>query len=96
MRLHGRQSSIDSHFRIQRVKDGLNEQNVHPTLYQRIHLFVVSIKQLVVGELAQGRIAHVGRHRASLVRRTDGACHKAGMVWRTEFVSTSSGDAGTL
>ena len=40
--LHHPQGGIDGHLGIQTVEDGLNQQGIHPTLYQRVNFFVVS------------------------------------------------------
>ena len=76
-RLHG---GVDGHLGIERVEDGLNQQQVYPTLYQSFRLLYVGSKQLVVGQFAIGGIVHVGRHGASLVRRTYGSRHEAGLL----------------
>ena len=57
---HGLHSGVDGHLGIERVEDGLNQQQVYPTLYQAFHLLYVGDKQLVVGQFTIGRIVHVG------------------------------------
>ena len=47
---------IDSYLRVERVEDGLDEDDIHPTLYQTFHLLEIGVVEFVVGQLAAGRV----------------------------------------
>ena len=55
--LHG---CIDSHLRIQGIEDRLYQQDIHTTLDQCTHLFLVGTEQLIIGQLSCGRVTHIG------------------------------------
>ena len=84
--LHSRHSGVDGTLRVQRVKDSLDEQGIYPTLDEGVHLLYVGTEELVVGQVAKCRIADVGRHRASLVRRSYGAGYKAWLLLSGKLV----------
>ena len=50
------------------------------TFEQCFHLLTVGIGQFIVAQGTKSRIVHIGTHRAGLVRRSYGACHKTGFV----------------
>ena len=88
---HGLHRRIDGHLCIQRIENRFYQQGIHPTLYQRVSLFVVGLIQLVVAHVAQSGIAHVRRHRTGLIRRPYRTCHKTRFVCCSEFVGTPTG-----
>ena len=55
---------------VQRVKHGLDEHSVRPTLFQSLNLLQVVLVERGIVQLACGRIAYVRTHRAGLVRRS--------------------------
>ena len=92
---HHRRGSIDGTLGVQRIKDGLNKQSIHPTLNESIHLFHISIKQLTIRQIATGGITDVRRHRARFVCRTDTTGHKARLVICRELIGSLTRQLGT-
>ena len=89
--LHRTHRSIDGTLGIERIEDRLYQQGIHPTLDQTVHLFLVSLEQLIVGQFPGSRVTHVGRHRQRLVRRSDAACHKPRFLRRGVFIGQPTG-----
>ena len=88
---HHLMGSIDGHLGIQRVEDGLDEQHVHTAFHQRLYLFVIGGKELVVGQFAGCGIADVTTHRTSLVRGSHGAADPSGMLLRSVLIGHRPG-----
>ena len=79
--------------RVQRVKHGLNEHSVRPTLFQSLNLLQIVLVESGVVQLTCGRVAHVRAHRACLVRRSHRSCHEARLLLRRVSVCRLSCDA---
>ena len=62
---------------VQRVEDGLDEQNVHAAVQQSANLFAVGPDQFIKGRSASGRVADVGADGRGFGRRPDGTGHEA-------------------
>ena len=88
--LHHVECSADGHLGVERVEDGLDEQRVDAPLHESVYLLVVCCEELVVGELAPCRVAHVGRHRAGLVCRSYRPCHISWLLQRAVGVGRLS------
>ena len=92
--LHHPHRSVDTALGVQRVEDSLNQQGIHPTLYERIHLLHIGVEQLVVGQFTSRRITHIRRHREGLVCRSDGACHKTRLFVCRKSIRLPAGNPG--
>ena len=84
-------TGIDGTFGIEGVEDGLDEESVHPTLDKSVSLFHISLKEFIVGYLTSSGVADIWRHRQSLVGRSDGTCHKTGLLISRELISHPTG-----
>ncbi len=62
---------------VERVKDGLHQEQVHAALVQRLGLVVVGAHHLVVRDAAERRVLHARGHAQRLVGGANGARHKA-------------------
>lgn len=65
---------------VERVEDGLHQQQVHAALDERLHLLLVGRDHLVKGAVAEPRVLHGGRDGQRAVRGADGAGDEAGLV----------------
>ena len=83
---------INGHFGVQRVENGLDENNVHAAFHQSLHLFVIGLEELVVGQFAGSRIADVAAHRTGLVRWSHGTAYPSRMFLRSVFVGHRTGN----
>mmetsp|Transcript_656 Transcript_656/g.1781 ORF Transcript_656/g.1781 Transcript_656/m.1781 type:complete len:563 (+) Transcript_656:3249-4937(+) len=70
--------SVQGSLGVERVKDGLHEEDVHTAIVQSSRLLIVRGRNLVKRAAAQGRVLHRGRHTQSLVGGANGACDKLG------------------
>ena len=59
---------------VERVKDGLQQQDVHSTVHQPTHLLRVSRDQLIKRDGSKRGIVDIRRHR----RRTIGRAYRTG------------------
>ena len=69
---------INGSLGIQRVENRFDEQQIHPSLYQRLHLFLIGRSQFVKSQCPITGIVHVWTHRTGLVRRS----HRTGYPTR--------------
>ena len=67
---------FQSGFHIQRVESRFKQDDIHASVYQGVHLFLIGVIQIHVGDSPVSRIAHVGTHRGRLIGRTDGTGNK--------------------
>ena len=67
----------DRRLGVQRVEDGLDQEEVGAALEQAARLLAVGVAQLVEGDGAGARIVDVGRHRGGAVGRPDRAGDEA-------------------
>ena len=72
------QDRKERRLRIERVENGLDQQQVGAAIDQAARLVIVGLNQFVIGHAARRRTMHVGGDRAGPVSRTDGAGDKAG------------------
>ena len=91
--LHHPHRGIDGHLGIERIKDCLYQQGIHPTLYESIHLFLIGRQQRIVVEVSGSRVTHIRRHRAGLVRGADRSRHKARLIVGRELIRRLSRDS---
>ena len=68
---------------IERIKDGLQQKNVHSTLDKTSDGRLVGLDQFVEGDVAESRILHTGRQRGRSIGRTYGPGHEA---WPVVFL----------
>ena len=70
---------------VERVEDGLDQQQVGAAFDQRLDLLVVGGAQLLEVDVARARVVHVGADAGGLGRRAEGAGDEARLVraWRT-------------
>ena len=92
---HHLHSSINSHFCIQRIENGLNKDGIHLTLHQSINLFLICSQQIIISQISCGRITYIGRHRTSLIGRTYRTSHKTGSFLGTELICYRTGQLCT-
>ena len=85
---------VDGGLGVERVEDGLDQQQIGAALDQPVDLLRIGGAQLVEGDGAEARIGHVGRDRGGPVGRPDGAGHET----RTAVLgfARSGGGAGEL
>ena len=88
--LHGH----DRRLGIERVEDGLDEEQIHAALEQRIDLFGVGLADLIEGGRAEAGVVHIGRERERTVGRTDRTRDKEGPpgLLRRDPLYCSTGD----
>jgi hypothetical protein len=67
---------------VERVEDGLDQQEVDTALDESTHLLRVGLAQRVEAERAKRRVVHVRRERERLAAGPDGAGHEARLVRR--------------
>ncbi len=67
---------------VQRVEDGLDQQEVDTAVAERAHLLLVRGLHLLEGHRAIGRIVDLRRERERDVQRADGACDESRLVGR--------------
>ena len=67
---------IDGGLGVERVEDGLDQQQIGTALDQSLDLLRIGGAQLVEGDGTKARIGHVGRNRGGPVGRPDGAGHE--------------------
>ena len=65
--LHGH----DRRLGIERVEDGLDEEQIHAAVEQRIDLFGVGLADLIEGGRTEAGVVHIGREGERAVGRTD-------------------------
>ena len=68
--LHHLLGCIDGRLSIERIKDGFDEQRIHASFDECLHLLVVGFHKFVVSDGTHGRVIHVGAERAGLVGGT--------------------------
>ena len=68
--------SFQPGFHIQRVESRFKQDDIHAPVYQGIHLFLIGVIQIHIGDSPVSRIAHVGTHRGRLIGRSDRAGYK--------------------
>src|ERR1044072_658229 len=73
-------NSVDSRFTVQRIKDGLYQEDVNTAFYQAFYLLCVRFRYFVEGNGAIPGIVHIRRKRQGLIQRADSACHKTGLI----------------
>ena len=76
----GRRTHLDGEERglgVERVEDGLDQQQVGAAVEQPAHLLAVGVAQLVEGDGAEARVGDVGRDRRGAVGRPERAGDKA-------------------
>ena len=78
--LHGLACCKDSSLGIQRVENGFNQDSVHSSFQQSLHLFLVSICQLIKSYGTESRIIHIRTHGTSLIGRTDRTRYKTRFI----------------
>jgi len=79
---------------VQRVEDGLDQQDVDAAFDQRPHLLGVGLAQLVEAHVARARVVDVGRDRRGLRLRADRAGHEARPLGRREPVAGLAREPG--
>ena len=62
---------------VERVEDGLDQQDIGAAVDEAARLLGIGCAQLIEGDRAVARIAHVGRDRGGAVGRPHGAGHEA-------------------
>ena len=62
---------------VERVEDGLDQQDVHAALDERAHGLEVGVLHLVEGDGAEARVVHVRREGERAVHRPEHAGHEA-------------------
>ncbi len=67
----------DRRLRVERVEDGLDQEDVHPAVAQRTHLLRVRVAHLVERDRAERRVVDTRRERERDVERPDGAGDEA-------------------
>ncbi len=80
--------------RVERVEDGLDEQDVGAAVEQALDLRPVGAGGLGEGEGAVAGVVDVGRERERLVERPDGTADPARALGRSRTVGSLAGDAG--
>ena len=76
---------------VQRVEDGLDDDDVGTTVDQAVGRFEVGGDELVVGDVAGAGVVDVRRDRRGPGRRPDGASDETGFVRRAELVTDLCG-----
>ena len=69
----------DRRFGVERVEDGLDEEQVGTAFDQTLHLLGIGAAQVIEGDGAKAGIGYVGRDRGGAVCRPDGTRDKARM-----------------
>jgi hypothetical protein len=81
---------------VQRVEDGLYEQQVGPALDEPARRIRVGRGELLEADVPETGVVDVGRERRRPVRGPERAGHEAGPLQRGESVGRPAGDAGRL
>ena len=81
---------------VERVENGLHQQDVRPAVHQSPHLIRICFDQLCEGHLAGRGILYVGRHRGRAVRGTHRSRHETRLlrVAGRELVGRAACDSG--
>ena len=78
--LHRLTSSKNSSLSIERIEDSFNQDSIHATLKQGLHLLHIGTLQLIECDGTESRIVYIRTHRASLVGRAYRTCHKTRLI----------------
>ncbi len=79
---------------VERIEDGLDQEDIGAAFEQCLALFVVGVAQLVEADVARARVVDVGRDAGGLGRRAEGTGHEAGLVRRAVLVAGLARQAG--
>ncbi len=88
--------SDDGGLGVERVEDGLDEQEIDPTVDQRENLLAVGRGERVEVERAIAGILHSRRHRQRDVGWADRPCDEASTLVGCRFVGDATRDASGL
>ena len=87
----------DRSLEVQRVKDGLKQEQVDPAVEQCLDLLGIGVDESIEGDSTVAGIVHVGRHRGGAIGRPDRSGYKdaATGMGRHEFLRSLARDLGT-
>ena len=74
--LHSFARRIDSRLGIQRIENGFNQNSIHPTFEQSIHLLLIGLNQFIERYGTISRVVYIRTHRTGFVGRANGTCYK--------------------
>ena len=80
MFLHHGERRIYHRLAVECIENRLDEDHIHPSLYQAVYLFAAVVEEFVVSDVARSRIAHIRTHGTRLVGGSHVACHKSWFI----------------
>lgn len=84
--LHHREGCVYHCLAVECIENRLDEDHIHPSLYQAVYLFAAVVEEFVVSDVACSRIAHIRTHGTRLVGGSHVACHKSWFIGCRELI----------
>ena len=96
MLLHHGDGSIDHRLAVERIEDGLDEDDISTTFDETIHLFADIGEKFIVRNFSGGRITDVRTHGTSFIGRSHISCYKAWLIGCRKLIAFDTRQAGAL
>ena len=96
MLLHHGDGSINHSLAVERIEDGLDEDDISTTFDETIHLFADIGEKFIVRNLPGGRITDVRTHGTSFIGRSHISCYETWFIGCRKLITFDTRQAGAL
>ena len=96
MLLHHGDGSINHSLAVERIEDGLDEDDISTTFDETIHLFADISEKFIIRNLPGGRITDVRTHGTSFIGRSHISCYEAWFVGCRKLITFDTRQASAF